>query len=68
MVDRLAWLIVGAVIVVWVTTSLIFPLLIKNYTPPPSVGVVMGSCAGGAAAFLFARRSDRNGKKGDEDE
>jgi uncharacterized membrane protein len=61
--DRLAWIVVGAVAFVWVVTSLILPLAVHGYTPPPSIGTVMGGMASGAAAYLFAKRG-----KDDDDE
>lgn len=63
--DRIAWVLVGAVILVWLATTLVLPFVIKDYTPPPSAGTVMGSLAGGAAAYLFAKRGV-NGKSESE--
>lgn len=60
MSDRLAWFLVGAVVFVWVATTIVLPLVVPNYTSPPGVTSVMGSLAGGAAAYLFAKRGERD--------
>lgn len=60
MSERLVWIVVGAITLVWVVTTLVFPFLIKGYSPPPGVSTVMGSLAGGAGALLLAKRGERN--------
>lgn len=59
MVERAAWLVVGAVVLVFIVTTIILPFVVKGYSPPASVGTVMGSLAGGAAAYLFAKSADK---------
>jgi hypothetical protein len=62
------WLAKGtvvAVVVTWVITSLVLPVVVHGYTPPAEVGTVMGVVAGAAVAVIFAR--SRNGKNGKND-
>lgn len=66
MVERLAWVVITAVVIVWLGTFLVLPFLIAAYSPPPSVGTVMGSLAGGAAAYLFASKAAKKNGKDDE--
>jgi uncharacterized protein (DUF2126 family) len=63
--DRLAKFVIVVVVTVWALTTVILPVAIKGYSPPPEVGTVMGIVAGGAVAVLFARRGNgKNGKNG----
>lgn len=57
--ERLAWFVVACVAGVWTLTTLVLPVVIVGYSPPAGVGTVMGSIAGGAAAFLFARHNNK---------
>jgi hypothetical protein len=62
--DKLAKTVVGVVVGVWAITTVVLPVAIRGYTPPPEVGTVMGIVAGGAVAVIFARSRNGNGKSG----
>lgn len=68
--DRLAKFVVVVVVTAWAVTTVVLPVVIRGYSPPPEIGTAMGVVAGGAVAVLFARRNDRNGtgKKKDDRE
>jgi hypothetical protein len=63
--DTAAKIVVGAVVAVWVVTTIVLPVAVKGYTAPPEVSTIMGTVAGAAAAVIFVRRSngDKNGDK-----
>jgi hypothetical protein len=61
--DKLAKTVVGVVVAVWAITTVVLPVAIRGYTPPPEVGTVMGIVAGGAVAVIFARSRNGNGSQ-----
>lgn len=61
MSDTAAKIVVGAVVVVWVVTTIVLPVAVKGYTSPPEVSTIMGGVAGAAAAVIFVRRGNGNG-------
>lgn len=67
--DRLARFVVVAVVLVWALTTVVLPVALKGYTPPPEIGTIMGIVAGGAVAVIFAKaRSNGKDKDDKEDE
>lgn len=70
MSEWIARFVVVAVVVAWFATTVILPVLIRGYAPPPEMNTTMGIIAGGAVAYIFAKRGDtngRNGKNGDKE-
>lgn len=59
--DRLARFVIVAIVLVWVMTTVVLPLVVKGYSPPTEIGTVMGIVAGGAVAVIFAKRGSKNG-------
>lgn len=64
--DWLARFVVAVVVASWFMTSIVLPLMVQGYTAPPEINTVMGIVAGGAVAFIFAKRGE-NGRKPPED-
>jgi uncharacterized membrane protein YccC len=59
--ENLAKFVIFVVVVAWFCTTVVLPIAVHDYSPPPTVNTVMGIVAGGAVAFLFAKRGDKNG-------
>jgi hypothetical protein len=55
-----ARIVVGAVVFVFVG-NFVASVTIGGYTPDPTIGPVMGTIAGGALAYMLARRGNGNG-------
>jgi hypothetical protein len=60
--EGLAKFVVVIVVGVWVASTLVLPVAVRGYTPPAELGTIMGAVAGGAVAYLFAKRADGGGK------
>lgn len=58
--------VIVVVVLVWAITTVVLPIAVKGYTPPPEVGTIMGAVAGGACAMVFVKRAA--GKNDDDDE
>lgn len=56
--EKLALFVVVVIVCAWVTSTLILPVVIKGYAPPPEMNTVIGIVAGGAAAMIFAKRGN----------
>lgn len=62
MSERLAWFVVVAVVTAWFSTTVVLPVAVADYSPPEAMNTVMGIVAGGAVAYIFAKRSGGNNK------
>jgi membrane protein YqaA with SNARE-associated domain len=62
--EGVARFVVVVVVLAWFSTTVVLPVLVEGYKPPPEMNTVMGIVAGGAVAYIFAKKGEdkKNGK------